>query len=117
LVAPPPLIVAPTTPGETKFTEEPPTIFGASLVLFCTVIAPARFSEVIAYGIGVICCLGVNVVKLPLPLGSTAISSQLLLPSNAVPKSISVVNKPLLTLVALFVTGPAMATPVTLVLN
>ncbi|MGH8022810.1 MAG: hypothetical protein ACRED1_04475 [Limisphaerales bacterium] len=47
----------------------------------------------------------------------TAISNQLLPPVKTCPKSTIVVNKPLLTVTAAFVTGPAMATPLALVAN
>ena len=65
-----------------------------------------------------ICWRGVRVLKLVAPLVLTASSSQLLPPvKGPEPKSMVVVNRPFLTAVALFVTGGATSTPVTLVAN
>ena len=71
---------------------------------------PAAFapSAKMAYGVGVSCCRGASVVKLPAPLVSTPISSQLVSPfQTPAPKSIITVNRPLVTTTALLVTGPA----------
>ena len=69
-----------------------------------------------AYGVGATCCRGARVLKLFAPLVLTASASQLLVPRNAPgPKSTSVVNSPLVTTTAVFVTGPASAVPVTFV--
>jgi hypothetical protein len=69
-----------------------------------------------AYGVGVTGWRGARVLKVFAALVLTAIASQLLVPVNTPgPKSTSVVNKPFVTATALFVTGPATAVPVVLV--
>src|SRR5947209_8092341 len=70
-----------------------------------------------AYGVGVNCWRGASVMKAFAALELTAISSQLLPPVKTFPKSTVVVNNPLLTGTARFVTGPERALPVTLVPN
>ena len=70
-----------------------------------------------AYGVGVTCCRGRG-CEMFAPLVLTAIASQLLVPVKTPgPKSTSVVNRPLVTATAVFVTGPAMALPVVFVLK
>src|ERR1039457_1584323 len=71
-----------------------------------------------AYGVGVIGWRGASVAKAVAPFVRTAISSQLDVPVKApAPKSTSTVNTPLVTRTALLVTGPAMATPLVLVVK
>ena len=61
-----------------------------------------------AYGVGVNCWRGAKVVNVLTPLVSTPICNQLVAPVNTPgPKSISTVNRPLVTPTALLVTGPA----------
>ena len=72
-----------------------------------------------ANGTGVSCWRGVKGMKLLAPvLVSTLISNQLVGPVNgSEPKSICTVNRPLLTMTPLLVTGPAMGEPPVLVMN
>ena len=79
-------------------------------------IVPTKFvaladSAKLAYGVGVNCWRGDSVPNEFAPLVLTAICSQLFAPVKTSPKSTGVVNNPLVTLTAEFVTGPAMATP------
>ena len=80
-------------------------------------LVPEGVKAYSAYGTGVSGWRGDKVAKaVALPLVRTPISSQQFVPLKTVePKSMAVVNAPLLTGVALFVTGPATATPVVLV--
>ena len=71
-----------------------------------------------AYGTGVNGWRGVRVVKLLTPLVATLICSQTPSPMNTPgPKSIVVVNRPLVTPTALLVSGPAMGAPPLFVAN
>ena len=71
-----------------------------------------------AYGTGISGWRGDSVLKWFAPVVFTAISSQLPLPIKAPgPKSMVVVKRPLLTVVAEFVSGPAMTPPAILVGN
>ena len=66
----------------------------------------------IAYGDGVRPCRGVSAVNAPPPAGRASICSHRSPPlKTPLPKSIVTVNKPLLTAVAEFVTGPATTVP------
>lgn len=71
----------------------------------------------IEQGTGVNGWSGFNVVNVLTPLLATPICNQLVWPVNApAPKSISTVNKPLVTFTELLVTGPAAAMALALVL-
>ena len=70
-----------------------------------------------AYGAGMMGWRGLRVLKAPLPFVRAAISSQSALPSNSLPNSSVAVNSPLLRIVALLVSGPAMALPPLIVPN
>ena len=76
---------------------------------------PLTLAAIMAYGTGVNCWRGARVKKVFAALVLTASCSQLLVPVKTLPKSTVVVNRPLVTHTAAFVTGPAYTLPVTLV--
>ena len=84
-------------------------------------IVPLKLLAVVAkmaYGAGVMGCLGVRVVKLGAPLVRTASSSQTGFPVNTPwPKSKLTVKRPAFTYTALFVTAPARFAPLEIALN
>lgn len=80
--------------------------------LLDSVSALAALSVRMAYGVELICCRGLSVVKLPVPAGRTAMSRKRSAPGNAdAPKSSCTGKTPFVTVTADLVSVPPIWVP------